>query len=1073
MSLTSARVINPRPDTETLSIALHRNAHPNVPYVCPIFIQGGAYPFWFQLLAGPAGATIGQLYGSTNYGVVTWPTPTSGTQTFTVRVFDQDGHTVDVTWTVTVGTSWIAFVDSTNGNDTTGNGTFGTPWKTYSKAISSVTGGKTICLRAGNYSLPSSAVSLSSTTHNNLIAYPGETVTIDCSTSTANGGCWVMNSTDHFITGIACSSGPTVANPRYFWGNSVCHRSHIYNVSFDNPPAGTAGNTTWDNQACWFLWDPGAQRNYNALVGCTFSRLPPGGNGFMAIDTYQCKYLLFENNTFTVPHPNQGEQHALFVKGAGNNEVTVRGNTWQQGWNTSLIALYLGMDGTTGGAPNNQEMCYNTLVQTTTSGWAAINAIINAAQNNPNPATVWSYRNTMWGVPMIAYQSVNVLTFSSESDVIVHDSTATGVNGKWLAVNGADANNVFRNPATIPNITYTITGTECQGGTTAGILDASYKLTGSFRTSFLGLRGAEITAIVPPSATPTPTASATPTPTPTRTVTPTNTITPTPTSSGMTFQLVSLVTGINNGLAMQDDGGTTIGTNPNTINWMSDASGSFARITYNKPGTFGLRWGFAQTGVHQIYIKYDVRRHFNNCSKQLKEYGWGQINGGSTSNTTFGCTMGGYAGTTYGIYYGDAATGSNDATVEMACSGYPTNNLPSIGFGGQFSRTPYPTQQITSNVTQDITGSVWQTIEIYARYNDANFNNGEFAVWVNGATNPSFYLTNLWNCSNGTQNRGGLGLGEFSSNSGFYEDYRNLYVSFDRPVGRGLNAVAPSFASNEPAGLTTIIDRQWNTSEASSFASALSGTDTYHMQWAAGAPAASPIIDTTTNLSTLIGKTIPPLPDGNSTCMAIHYPTNFTAAQTPFTIQYVGPVTLPVKKMYMCCWVLMPSNFSSSGNNIKWINFQNTSPKSNHIAMLCSFNNATDGRASWMVTQGTNNGSYGGQSSNATGALTSLPIPPPQGTGLGWWASNYDTWHYLEWYVQTESNPGVSFDGIFQGYFDGKLVNYWNNIRYNAPTGDSNGFNLVLFIPYYGGGGSNAPKDEYLVMGRMRVSGGN
>ena len=171
MSLTSTRVVIPRPDAETGSGAYNRNAHPNVPYWQWVRVQGGAYPHWFELITAPAGATIGQLWTASDYGIVKW-TPTSGTQNFTVRVHDQDGNTVDVSWSVTVGTSWVAFVDSVNGNDSTGSGTFAAPWQTYAKAVASVSGGKAVCFRAGTYTCPSSAVSLSSTTHNAMFAYP-------------------------------------------------------------------------------------------------------------------------------------------------------------------------------------------------------------------------------------------------------------------------------------------------------------------------------------------------------------------------------------------------------------------------------------------------------------------------------------------------------------------------------------------------------------------------------------------------------------------------------------------------------------------------------------------------------------------------------------------------------------------------------------------------------------------------------------------------------------------------------------------------------------------------------------
>jgi len=132
------------------------------------------------------------------------------------------------------------------------------------------------------------------------------------------------------------------------------------------------------------------------------------------------------------------------------------------------------------------------VVQTSTTGWGSICSQVNNGANNSQAITAWSYRNTFFGTPCIAYQTTNTATFTTENDAVVSDATATGTTGKWFAINGGDPANTFRNPTTIPGITYTISGTECQGSSGAGILDANYLLTGTFRSSYLGLRGAEI-----------------------------------------------------------------------------------------------------------------------------------------------------------------------------------------------------------------------------------------------------------------------------------------------------------------------------------------------------------------------------------------------------------------------------------------------------------------------------------------------------------------------------------------------------------------------------------------------------
>lgn len=267
--------------------------------------------------------------------------------------------------------------------------------------------------------------------------------------------------------------------------------------------------------------------------------------------------------------------------------------------------------------------------------------------------------------------------------------------------------------------------------------------------------------------------------------------------SGQAWQFSDLITGytprsasIGNGTYnwhTQNDGGTT-----NVVTWMSDASGSFLRVSGPNgagvaSGTFGVRFETNATGFHDVCVQYDIRRSSNSCSKQLKTYGWGQVNNqtNNTSNATFGCTMGGYSGTGYGVYYGDVATGANDVSVAMLCSGYPTNNLPTIGFGSAFSRTPYPVQSPTVATNQDITGTVWETYMVHFHASSNSAADGQISIWrkESGVWNLKLRLSSMWNCSSNTQDRGGFGLYEYSTSSGFHEDYRNVYLMFAAPVG--------------------------------------------------------------------------------------------------------------------------------------------------------------------------------------------------------------------------------------------------------------------------------------------------
>lgn len=300
---------------------------------------------------------------------------------------------------------------------------------------------------------------------------------------------------------------------------------------------------------------------------------------------------------------------------------------------------------------------------------------------------------------------------------------------------------------------------------------------------------------------------------------------------------------------------------------------------------------------------------------------------------------------------------------------------------------------------------------------------------------------------------------------------------------RIIPSVGTVFAPNMPTGMIQVFDRQFDKTDSSIPGgilppNPLSGTDSYACNWSQGSPNQAPIIDTIANLSTISGRTLPVLPDGHPTAMAIFYPSGFTTAQCPFQMSYAGSAisgSTVRQKLYGCMYVCFPGNFRSNGNNIKFWNIQNTAPTpgSNQILMGCSFDNTSDGRMAWLATQGSGGTqTWGGGSSDpaSIGMVNYLTPPPPQGSGLGWMPSSYDQWTMWEYLCITETNPGVSTDGQFWSWINGTLINKSLNIRYNAASGDSNGFNQVSLIPYYGGGGGNAPGNMYWYMGRTKFA---
>jgi hypothetical protein len=201
-------LVYPRPDAETAAWTKHRRHYPGIGYRVPIGVAFGSGPLVYELIAGPAGASIGEflvvsgdtLVVNDDYGVLTWANPTTGNHSFHVRVSFQDGFPpLDVYWTLEVTTTGTIFINAVNGSDSTGDGSLGNPFQTinawWKDSLMDVTySGFQVCYRGGEHSL-SANNSLSGVEAGNwqmngtdkpLVHYPyaGETVVLDVSNTT-------------------------------------------------------------------------------------------------------------------------------------------------------------------------------------------------------------------------------------------------------------------------------------------------------------------------------------------------------------------------------------------------------------------------------------------------------------------------------------------------------------------------------------------------------------------------------------------------------------------------------------------------------------------------------------------------------------------------------------------------------------------------------------------------------------------------------------------------------------------------------------------------------------------------
>ncbi len=486
MPLSAARVVLPRPDAETSTRAYHRNAHISLPYELPIVVQGGAWPFVYELVSAPAGAVLGRNYGDADYGILRWAPTQNGPFAFTVRVRDQDGASVQFSWSGVVGSDWVRFVDAVNGSDTSGTGALSQPWRSLAHAYANTADGRALCLRAGTYqSLPNAAMSIATNKIASLIGWPGELPVIDCTTQSAQSEMFAWyNSSDTFVSHIRMFGGSTTAaNPRYFSSLNVNHRCYQYRIFFDSPLPGTAPD---DNNSCLFLGNGGGQRLYVAQVHCTFQNLPYNRNGFSGIDTYATRYMVVADNTFTSGDPRD----AVLIKGGRQEDISVRGNRWPQAWDgASLVNIYMAVN------PDlpefrNIEVCYNTVASTGVNRAITLGGADQVGPRGP----IWVYRNTVRGLVVIDSRDWP-LQISFENDVIVHDAEVFGgstTSAKVMMVDANDPADRYRDPATRPNITLSVVGTECHRRSSDAVLDTNFRLQGTWRGQYLGTHGAEI-----------------------------------------------------------------------------------------------------------------------------------------------------------------------------------------------------------------------------------------------------------------------------------------------------------------------------------------------------------------------------------------------------------------------------------------------------------------------------------------------------------------------------------------------------------------------------------------------------
>jgi hypothetical protein len=383
-------VVFPRPDLETQVHARHRWAHPQMTYEIPIGVQGGAWPFKYELVKAPAGADIGSLYGDENYGSISWaPSKSSGVEEFVVRITDQDLNTIEASWKVTIDPKMFVFIKA--GATGAKTGTITDPLASfaewYKNPKDSTYHNKIVVLREGAYHLVSDPAETGNMRLHesyktpSLIAFPGEEVVFD----TPNAKIMVDRLLDMFIAGITWRNARNdLANAHFFWLTGDVSRATFWKNTFRDMKHGREGT---DNTGPVFIsFTPNVKTNILYKQNIHEGIQNQGYNGHY-VDIYRASYVLVEQNVVR----NSASAYGFWMKGTVAF-VSVRANEAYENVNGGQISIGYGAEA--GEVPHDHEVCWNRMVVgNSTSGHVLLFSMSDYYQGKTYNSFI--YRNTI------------------------------------------------------------------------------------------------------------------------------------------------------------------------------------------------------------------------------------------------------------------------------------------------------------------------------------------------------------------------------------------------------------------------------------------------------------------------------------------------------------------------------------------------------------------------------------------------------------------------------------------------------------------------------------------------------
>jgi hypothetical protein len=482
--LTMAAVY-PRPDAETRATSRHRKAHTGMVYRLPIGVRAGCWPYRYQIISGPSGAVIGEeltrsvdsLTGKAlhtigeDYGVITWDSSgaTDGDAfSFTVRVTDQLGVSVDLVWSGQVDNAAFVFANSATGNDSNA-GTQAAPLQTFANGLwknsdADATYAGKIAVCSGTMDI--NVGTLDTSPILNHLVKPVAFIGSGACTFNTSRGHFRTNSAvnDPFFQGIDFNGSRTdLANNRIFSFSNTVSRSAFFECTWDNITAGTIDN---DNPCCIGFMGVVPAHNDIFISKCGIGDTCAS----QLVTSFNSDRALWERNyglNINITAGNGG--HALYAKD-DTSDITIRANTFAGYAVTSVIGLANQTD--LSALIYRQECCYNTVVFQDGSNLSGAISW-NGASNTPDGQDTHDYRNSVVSTTSKGWRILRSSTFPYDP---------RGFGSVWYSAEIAG------------NTSFVKTDPDAPAGVALAVtdFDASGKLVSSARTTHLGILGAEL-----------------------------------------------------------------------------------------------------------------------------------------------------------------------------------------------------------------------------------------------------------------------------------------------------------------------------------------------------------------------------------------------------------------------------------------------------------------------------------------------------------------------------------------------------------------------------------------------------